>query len=297
MELYCYPEVWEFMKGCAEKAGSDEVGGYGYLTVDEEQGFIIVDDAFLVPQVVSPGEVDLEELQGSYYALEKAANEKRVNDMRFWWHSHGSGTCFRSGTDNSTIDKYGWHVPWYVTLITNRNGDVKVWLDQWNLPLVGHAIWDLDFKVLRNRDLSERINDGFEQHVLTRSQAWKIKSDKRGPLVSTGVKGGTTKDGTSYSTTGKGKEETQETEVSLLPGSKSILGMSYEEWLDLHEQLAPGWYAIAGIIMDADQAESYFTNMVADLVEEEEEWLSAFESLPTHEEVREALEEAATKDD
>ena len=115
----------------------DEIAAFGYITPHEE-GYMYVDELFLVPQEVSGAEVDFV-TNGLPFAVQKAIKDDRVNDLRFCAHSHvNMGTTF-STTDEDMIDKIGRSgpIPWFVSAIFNKKGDTNCRIDLFDAGVPG----------------------------------------------------------------------------------------------------------------------------------------------------------------
>lgn len=96
--------LWAFIE-----AHKTEVGGFGFARFDRQNDRIVWDETFLVPQLVSHGEVDIQN-EGLVYAIEKANNAGRLDADDFvWvsWHSHHTMKAFWSSTDEKCIKTYG----------------------------------------------------------------------------------------------------------------------------------------------------------------------------------------------
>lgn len=96
-----------------------EIGGFGYVTMDDNGDFF-VDEIFLVEQTVTGTTVDFTD-EGLVYAIKKAREDGRTNDMRFCWHSHVDMSAFWSGTDETMIENLNNGItPWFVSLVQNK---------------------------------------------------------------------------------------------------------------------------------------------------------------------------------
>ena len=106
-----------------------EIGGMAIL-VPAEDGFQIKSPVIL-KQVVTGGTctLDKEELANYYTRTMK----KVGTDISFvWWHSHGTGSTFWSGTDEKAIEEYGGG-KWSVSLVVNAEEEYKLRVD-WFKP-------------------------------------------------------------------------------------------------------------------------------------------------------------------
>lgn len=84
-----------------------EVGGLGYAKfIPGGDGDMLWYEAFLIPQMVGPAEVDFEETNGDAWALEKALNDGVLGLAdHVWvsWHSHAKLSLGWSTTDEDRI--------------------------------------------------------------------------------------------------------------------------------------------------------------------------------------------------
>ncbi len=99
-----------------------EIGGFGYVTMNDAGNFY-VDEIFLVEQDVSPAAVDFADA-GLAYAIDKAATDNRLNDLKFCWHSHVNMGAFWSSTDDEMIaNMNNGLTPYLVSLVQNKKGE------------------------------------------------------------------------------------------------------------------------------------------------------------------------------
>lgn len=105
-----------------------EVACMGYATL--EDGNVMVNDVFLVPQVISLSSVDFL-TRGLPWAVKKAIDEDRVNELRFCWHSHATHGAYFSATDESMVRKVrdSGPIPWFASTVLNKKGETHAQLD------------------------------------------------------------------------------------------------------------------------------------------------------------------------
>lgn len=132
-----------------------EIAAMGYVT-NNEDGDFYVDEVFLVPQEVTGSSVDFLS-KGMVYAVEKAIEEGRINDLRFCWHSHVNMGAFWSGTDEGMIEdiRDSGPVPWFISLVSNKKGEWKARLDLFGPGLSVNGlkhIKNIELEVWRERD-------------------------------------------------------------------------------------------------------------------------------------------------
>ena len=89
-----YNKVYRF----AKKMGASEIGGLLFGKVTGKEGHIVVNDAVLLKQTASPGQMVLDE--NALMDFTKNASAKKLKSVIGWWHSHGHGMAFWSTTDD-----------------------------------------------------------------------------------------------------------------------------------------------------------------------------------------------------
>lgn len=175
-----YEKYCDYIRLC-----SNEFGMYGYVTLDvsDTHPKFIVDTLFLAPQEVSGSAVDYE-TEGFEYAIKKATEDDRLNDLRFSCHSHVNMNAFWSGTDQNFIDQMNnGMVPWHVSLVQNKNDEYRARADFYNVEVSG----DLQHFIPSNThtvDLKLYIegkenNDEERKAELAKfvKPAWKVKQE------------------------------------------------------------------------------------------------------------------------
>lgn len=164
-DIFVYQRDWDFMCMAAEKAGSDEVGGFAFVKLDNNE--LIVDGAFLVPQEISMSEVDYEDTDAMNFATDYAMRINRINELRVMWHSHGPMKPFPSNTDMEAIEKVkSTGIKWFVNLIINKNGDFYGRIDQFGCGDPYDWIhYELDLKVLRSSDTRNDMEEQYKRLV------------------------------------------------------------------------------------------------------------------------------------
>lgn len=181
-------DAWDYM-WTAFMNVPGEVGMFGYVQA-VDGGLFVVDDVFIVPQIASAAEVDFVE-DGLPFAVLKAVEDERLDDLRFCAHSHGEMGTFWSGTDEEMIvEKMGsTGVDWFISVVGNRKGSVRGRLDVYDCgPFSDHLKAD-ELHVFcednTNDELLARVKADLEQHVkapkpITYSGGWNGKQHKPG---------------------------------------------------------------------------------------------------------------------
>lgn len=170
MQIYLTQEVNDFIDEVVARVNA-EVGGVGYAYEDlpDNPGRIIVDDVFLIPQIVSGASVDFSK-DAVAIAIERAVEDDRLSDLRFSWHSHGSLGVGWSGTDEGGINDYlTGGVPWLASMVVNRAGDTLARVDVQGVPLYDSSPSGSKLGRLKYNNVEVRVID--EDRTSGRAQA------------------------------------------------------------------------------------------------------------------------------
>lgn len=105
-----------------------EIACMGYAKLDGHN--VVVDEVFLVPQVISLSSVEFLD-KGLPWAVNKAIEDDRINDLRFCWHSHATHDSYFSPTDEEMVRKVkaSAPLPWFVSVVLNKKGKTHAQLD------------------------------------------------------------------------------------------------------------------------------------------------------------------------
>lgn len=144
------PEAYKRMLLYVEIANK-EVGWMG--TVSRlNTGDFLIEEVFLLDQDVTAVETELssegvEKLTLDLLDKGSDADIERVNKMRFWGHSHVRMGTSPSGTDESTMDRFGREgIPWYIRGIFNKlgRGSFTIYLYEqgYRISDAPWAVWD-----------------------------------------------------------------------------------------------------------------------------------------------------------
>lgn len=146
MQVIVRPDAEEYVRTVVAEC-TGEVGGWGYCTRDDAGHFVIYKFVVL-PQEVSSGSVDFDD-DGQHEELQRAIDANEIDNLRVSWHSHGTMSTFYSNTDEEAIKKYkASGVPYLVSLIYNRKGEVKPRLDLFDSGTIDHITFEtVDYKV------------------------------------------------------------------------------------------------------------------------------------------------------
>jgi hypothetical protein len=123
-----FKKIMDYAKASVEEFRA-EIGGMATLVLTDD-GYQIKNPVILKQTVTgSSCTLDKEELANYYTRTMK----KVGTDISFvWWHSHGSGSTFWSGTDETAIKEYSGG-KWSVSLVVNADEEYKLRVD-WFIP-------------------------------------------------------------------------------------------------------------------------------------------------------------------
>lgn len=188
LKIYLTDEAARWMWGFVH-AVDTEIGGFGYCT-SPDPGIVVVDTILLAPQEVSGAGVDFKD-DAMMYMIEKAAEDGRLEDARFSWHSHVNMGVYWSNTDEEGVRDYEKSgMPWLVSVVANKKGEAKGRLDVFDVPLVGHATFNnnIDVIELRDNSLDDQIAKEIEHFVEKKVYQSSTKGSTTGSSNRTGEK-------------------------------------------------------------------------------------------------------------
>lgn len=158
-----------------------EVSGLGEVEI--EQGCPVITNIMLFEQECSASTTDIEPEDLARFFVEAVNQGADPEKIRLWWHSHGSGSCFWSGTDNSTIADLCQSAGWVVSIVGNKQGHYRVRID---LTRPFEATLDrVEFGIApyKDPDLDKEVEAEVEAKVKQRvftSTIWKGFSGDKG---------------------------------------------------------------------------------------------------------------------
>lgn len=129
MRLVLSARAAAFLRYAAEEDPHMEISGFGRTTVLPNDD-IYVDDIILPPQEVGAGHVKID-VDGLDVAMQYVMTEKgeSLGQWRMWWHSHGSGGAFASGTDKDTLAMLAEYMGgWALGHVITSKEDRYTWL-------------------------------------------------------------------------------------------------------------------------------------------------------------------------
>jgi hypothetical protein len=160
-----------------------EVACMGYCSLDKSD--VIVNDIFLVPQVVSGSSVEFVEA-GFPWAVRKALAEDRLDELRFCWHSHVNFPSMFSSTDKEMVRKVhnSGPIPWFVSVVLNKRDDTHAQIDYFDLgpgvdEFCDHLTLELDVQV------GEECEDNDEERIKELEEFCTLKPKPKPSSTST----------------------------------------------------------------------------------------------------------------
>lgn len=162
-----------------------EIACLGYAKLDGRN--VVVDEVFLVPQVISLSSVEFLD-KGLPWAVKKAADEGRLDELRFVWHSHATHGAYFSATDKDMVEKVrkAGPIPWLANAILNKDGDTYGRLDYFDLKdselggFLKQVTMHLDVCIDAPpfEDVELRLQE-IEEHCTKKSEVVKEKARKK----------------------------------------------------------------------------------------------------------------------
>lgn len=156
-----------------------EISGMGL--VKQEDNELYVYDVFLIEQENTSSYTDIDDtallkLFNELLSADDADNGDRIDNFKFWFHSHANMGVFWSGTDDGCIEKVMQSAPWFVSAVFNREGAVRVRMD---LKTPRIKIDDLTWKIERliPDEIMDFCKKEFEEKV-KESKAWNNNYSK-----------------------------------------------------------------------------------------------------------------------
>jgi hypothetical protein len=102
------------------RAARGEITGFG--VVDESPAGLFVSEVFILEQKATAAGCQVN--AGTLHQLMKWAKQENRPELaakaRLWWHSHAGFNCFRSGTDEGTVDLLLQVMPYLLCTVVNH---------------------------------------------------------------------------------------------------------------------------------------------------------------------------------
>ena len=125
--VYILPSVKARLDAYIQHAPG-EVSGLGEVELNE-QGCPTITGIMLFEQECSAATTDIKPEDLARFFVEAVNQGADPEKIRLWWHSHGSSSCFWSGTDKDTIADLCQSAGWVVSIVGNKQGHYRVRLD------------------------------------------------------------------------------------------------------------------------------------------------------------------------
>lgn len=115
---FVIPEkVYKKVMYMVDRAGKDEISGFGTVRFNEETGVFTAVDAYLLKQTVSGGSTEME---AAAIARELFLRKEEPGALKWHWHSHVQMGVFWSGTDMNLIRQLGGR-GWLLATVFNQH--------------------------------------------------------------------------------------------------------------------------------------------------------------------------------
>lgn len=142
-----------------------EIGWLG--TATREGGFIYIDDVFLFEQEVNSVTCEITEEGLAKFAEELLKKEDGIeiwNKIKVWGHSHVDMSTGPSGQDDRQMEVFTDHNDWFIRIIANKKGELKIDLYDYT---IGVSIHDINWEILIPEivDTEEQIEKEIEEKV------------------------------------------------------------------------------------------------------------------------------------
>lgn len=137
-----------------------EISGLGKVTI--RNGNFFIEEVILFEQIsdFSTTELSLEALAD--FLMQAIQQGIDPASLKLWWHSHGNGSTFWSGTDDKTAQSF--NNGWMLSLVGNKQGEYRIRLDMYE-P-INITLDDLTLKVIYPLpDIRQEIEDEVRRKV------------------------------------------------------------------------------------------------------------------------------------
>ena len=146
-------------------ASATEISGFG--EAHEVGGIIHIQKPFHVPeQEGSMVETKIGQEQLAPLITEYVKSGRSLQNLRFWFHTHGSMPAFFSATDEDTIRDLSSTMPLFVAGVFNRRGDTMwrvVWHDvhtEWEYEIEGGLLSTMELAVAKS-EFEKKVKRGW----------------------------------------------------------------------------------------------------------------------------------------
>lgn len=142
----------------------DEVGWLGTANYNEKERFITIEDVYLFDQEVhaTTTEITPEGLSDFAQELLSMGDEGMEiwNNLKMWGHSHVNMSVSPSGQDDRQMETFreGGH-DWFIRLIANKKGDMKLDLYDYNSGIVYLDLPWVEIRPDEESEILQQINN------------------------------------------------------------------------------------------------------------------------------------------
>jgi proteasome lid subunit RPN8/RPN11 len=145
-----------------------EVSGLGEV-VRTERG-LHIQSVHLLDQEVTADETELSALTVAQFLAAAPTLGVKPENVRLWWHSHGSLEAYWSSRDVRTIKSFA-HVGWWLSIVANHLDDFVGRLDRFTGPRQSNQLTrEVRLLPVAPKDEIEAVDAELAQRVRVRSQ-------------------------------------------------------------------------------------------------------------------------------
>lgn len=159
-----YAKMTHIVNGCDK-----EVGWLGTVNWDRENNTIFIEDIYLFEQEVNytTCEISPEGLAKFAEELLQQSNGVEIwNNIKLWGHSHVNMEVSPSGQDNDQMDTFADHNDWFLRIIANKKGDLKIDLFDYTSNIYFEDLpWNIyieelvTIKPLIDKEIKEKVKE------------------------------------------------------------------------------------------------------------------------------------------
>lgn len=124
--VFITPEAKDYLDAYIRHAAG-EVSGLGEVTVID--GALVITGVHLLEQECGTASTEFTADAIAKFLVECVKKDIDTSTLRLWWHSHADMSVYWSGTDKDTVKQLSDDMPWLLSLVGNKAGDILVRLD------------------------------------------------------------------------------------------------------------------------------------------------------------------------
>ena len=164
-EILFHPKAYEKIALIVAKGGSDEIGWLGYAE-PLGQDFLVT-DVFVPKQRVHSATTEIDEDGLAEHAMKliEEGEVDKVNQIRFWGHSHVNMSVSPSGQDDSQMEVFSKNCDdFFIRCIANKKGEIDFSLYLFKEGLqIDHVSWRIFYPV--EEDLTSIVEEEIKGNV------------------------------------------------------------------------------------------------------------------------------------